>query len=236
MNLGDLRFAVRTQLDLDETDLPNALLDLYLQEGFDRIVALENRWPSYEATWAVTSDANGLILMPADALEIDTVIGPYGPLKPITQREADSYFGQAVATGAQPLYFTRSATGIQVWPMQTTALAGLLRGYRRPGDWRAGGAGAAVDADSRLHYPIVHYACSLAMAQQEDEVLEVTYLNRFRESVSIAREAVMRPWAGEPMILNGNQSLGYRREPRLHIDLPNTIIEEFDGTVEGGTP
>ena len=57
---------------------------------------------------------------------------------------------------------------------------------------------AEVDADARLHLPICWYACSLGYAQQEDEVLEATYLNRFREAATIAHDSVMRPWSGQP--------------------------------------
>ena len=76
-------------------------------------------------------------------------------------------------------------------------------GFRKPSDWIAGGASSDVDADERLHLPIAWYACSVGYAQQEDEVLEVTYQNRFRESVSIVQAAIMRPWTGGPKILNG---------------------------------
>ena len=61
---------------------------------------------------------------------------------------------------------------------------------------RRQGASAEVDADIRLHLPIVWYACSLGYAQQEDEVLEATYMNRYHEAVQIAHDSVMRPWTG----------------------------------------
>ena len=48
MNLEGIRLAVRTQLDLDETDLPDLLLDLYVQEGYDRMIDMEARWPFFE--------------------------------------------------------------------------------------------------------------------------------------------------------------------------------------------
>ena len=41
MNLQGMRDYVRAQLDLDDTDLPDVLLDGYIQEGYDRVLALE---------------------------------------------------------------------------------------------------------------------------------------------------------------------------------------------------
>ena len=53
MNLQELRDYVRTQLDVDEEELPNPLLDAYFSEGFERTIALEVRWPFYETRWDV---------------------------------------------------------------------------------------------------------------------------------------------------------------------------------------
>jgi hypothetical protein len=72
------------------------------------------------------------------------------------------------------------------------------QGFRMGADWVAAGAGSECDADPQLHIPICWYAASLGYAQQEDEVLEQTYLNRFKESSALARDAIMRGWSGQP--------------------------------------
>ena len=54
MNLQQLRDYIRVQLDMDEEELPNALLDSYLSEGFLRTISMEVRWPFYEKRWNIT--------------------------------------------------------------------------------------------------------------------------------------------------------------------------------------
>ena len=72
-------------------------------------------------------------------------------------------------------------------------------GFRTPADWIAQGASGEVDADVRLHLPIVWYACSLGYAQQEDEVLGADLPEPVPGVGSaIARDVVMRVWTGQP--------------------------------------
>ena len=55
MNLADVRTMVRDISDLDTVDLPNALLDTFVKEAFQRIVALERRWPFFQETYTVNT-------------------------------------------------------------------------------------------------------------------------------------------------------------------------------------
>jgi hypothetical protein len=64
----NIRDNVRTQLDLDEDDLPNALVDLYIDEAFERTIALENRWPFYESSWDATVPAD------TESVELDVTV------------------------------------------------------------------------------------------------------------------------------------------------------------------
>ena len=49
---------VRDISDLDTVDLPNSLLDTFIKEAFQRIVALERRWPFYQETYTLNTVAN----------------------------------------------------------------------------------------------------------------------------------------------------------------------------------
>ena len=53
MTLADLREYVRTQTQTTSAELPNTTVDIYLQEAFDRTIAMENQWPFFEETWAL---------------------------------------------------------------------------------------------------------------------------------------------------------------------------------------
>lgn len=197
MNLDEVRSFVRTQLDLDPTDLPDTLLDVYVQDGFDRTIAIEQRWPFYESLWTATIGVDGKGTMPVDARVIEELIGVGGRvLMHVDFRYAAEWFGTTTPVG-NPQYWTTINRQLRVWPAPSSPQDLSAHGYRMSADWIRDGASAEVDADRRLHIPVCWYACSLGYAQQEDEVLEGTYLGRFKESASIAREAIMRPWSGQ---------------------------------------
>lgn len=201
MNLNDLRAFVRTQLDLDETDLPDLLLDRYLQEGYDRIIALETRWPFFETVWFFTTSADGTIILTPDVEVIESLLASDGHrLVRVDSRWAEDRYYSTTGTAGTWSQINRT---VHLHPRPAMGQVMYARGFRKSSDWIAGGASSDVDADERLHLPIAWYACSVGYAQQEDEVLEVTYQNRFRESVSIVQAAIMRPWTGGPKVLNG---------------------------------
>lgn len=195
MNLQQMRDLVRTQLDLDDTDLPDALLDVYIQEGYDRVLELEQRWPFFEERWTLNIPPDGESVMPIEARFIEMLVTPQGRILPrVPARLAVMSYPPGNTTAGIPACWTRINRSVVVSPPPGDVLILTVLGFRMGSDWiGAGGASAECDCDRRLHIPICWYACSLGYAQQEDEVLEVTYLNRFKESSAQAREAIMRP-------------------------------------------
>src|SRR5262245_6608483 len=69
MDVQALRDYVRNHLDVDEEELPNLLLNVYLQDGFEKTASFDNRWPRKEKTWAASKviDAE-TVTMPSDLL------------------------------------------------------------------------------------------------------------------------------------------------------------------------
>lgn len=189
-----MRDLVRTQLDLDDTDLPDVLLDAYIQEGYDRVLELEQRWPFFESEWDVNfTDGKGT--MPVDSRHIEMMITSDGRLLPrISSRLAVMSFPPGNTQSGNPGYWTRLNRSLRLLPAPSVLTTIQATGYRMGSDWIAVvGASGECDCDRRLHIPICWYACSLGYAQQEDEVLEATYLNRFKESSAQARDIIMRP-------------------------------------------
>jgi len=203
MNLSDLRAAVYSQVDLQEDDLPTTLVDLYLQEGFQRTVQREQRWPSYETAWAVTTDSLTPAVgdFPSDIAGLVEVLdSDYRPLAHLGHSQARASFRDS--TG-EARYFSVWAQQVYLWPAPTAAATFELRGWRLPTVFNVSDpAGTIPDCDTRLHLPLVHYACSRVMAQQEDEILENTYLDSWNRGVEMARADIMRPMHDEPLILN----------------------------------
>lgn len=193
-----MRDLVRGQLDLDDTDLPDVLLDNYVQEGYDRVLELEQRWPFFETQWTLDVAADGSTVMPDDARMIEMMISPDGRLlRRIPPRLSVLSFPPGHSSNGNPGFWSRLNRQIFIRPAPGAITVLTVYGYRMGSTWISI-AGAECDCDRRLHIPICWYACSLGYAQQEDEVLEATYLNRFKEGTAVARDAIMRPNSAQP--------------------------------------
>jgi len=203
MNLSEIRDAVRTQMDLDEDDLSNATLDMYIREGYNRTIQLERRWPFFESSWSVTSSGSS-VSVPSTLAGIASIRDTEENIRLIqigSELAEDKFYGNS--SNGLPQYFSWWGSNITLYPTPTTDRDYTIRGWRKPTDWVSAGAATEVDADERLHIPLFHYACSLAYAQLEDPELENTYMRRWAATAEQAHEDIMRPQHHEPLVYNG---------------------------------
>lgn len=205
--LGELRTYVRVQTETTASELPDATIDRFLREGFNRTIAAETTWPFYEENWVVTQTAgNAYATLPTDVGIILALKDPSNQnfrLNMLSYEEAeDQYFRGEVSGTASEFSIWKSI--IYFWPSVTfdTDREYQLRGYRTPADWLTGATTSTEpDADSRLHLPLAHYAIALAYAQQEDLELEQQYMRRWQSDVEMARKAIMDPRHQRPVIM-----------------------------------
>lgn len=211
MNLETLREYIRMQLDMDAEELPNAMLDAYLSEAYSRMISMENAWPFFEQRWEVARVGDPDVALPADCdpAGIYSVIDADSGMRlvQVSNEQAEDNFAH-IATVTVPVYYSIWGGLLRMWPDPGIDRALHLRGYRYPINWMAGGAGAEVDADPRLHISLAHYAIALSYAQQEDEVLEDTYMKRFTAGFAAAHAAICNPRHHRPLIYAGGLPLG----------------------------
>lgn len=210
MNLTELTNYVWSQTDTSEYDLPAATIASYIDEAFQRTIAAENRWPFYEKSWELTVfEGNAWANLDAE-VSVPGIMSltsqRYGyKLQQIDQTEGELRFGSDLETpGDNYVMYSIWERRANFWP-RTAASENLkfdLRGYRHPTFTFA--SSGEVDADERLHKPLAHYAVALAYAQQEDEVLERTYMERWQKDVEMARRAIMDAPKNRPVIMHGN--------------------------------
>jgi hypothetical protein len=208
MNLAQLRDYIRVQLDMDAEELPNALLESYLQEAFTRTISMEVRWPFYETRWIFEATSDGILLTPeVDPIGIDAVVdstNSYRLIQIANEMAEDRFVGMA-ATSANPTYYSIFGSHLVLWPTPPADFARSynVRGHRLSTDWMATGASAVPDCDVRLHQLLAHYAIALCYAQQEDEVLEDTYMKRWQQMYQTAHSAICNPRHHRPLVFNG---------------------------------
>lgn len=227
MNLQFLRDYIRTQLDMDEEELPNALLDSYLDEAYNRTVSMETRWPFFEAYFEVAQTPDfGAIVLPAEcnvnqiASVVDADTGKR--LVQIGNEAAEDGFNATNKAAGAAAYYSVWGNMIHLWPRVAVEIEVHLfvRGYRNPTNWIALGASGEVDADPRLHILLAHYAIALCYAQQEDEVLEDVYMKRWQMSFAAARAAICAPRHHRPLVFNSGLGVGSPPSPEPIWNLP----------------
>lgn len=210
MDVNGLKSYVREQLDVDAEELPDSLLNIYLQEAFDRTMAFDNLWPRNESSWQIsTSPDTYTASLPPD-LNLPSLTSAYitgassHPLLIIDQKTGEDWFGYT-NDGAQvdPTYCSVWQGQLHLWPTpaldQTIDIA--IRGYRQP-VW-SNGASDIPDLDPRIHVTLAYFAIALAYAQQEDEVLEGVYMARWDRDLRQQLRAILDPIHSRPLVLGG---------------------------------
>ena len=212
MDVGALRAYVRNHLEVDEEELPDTLLNPYLQDGFERTVALDNRWPRNEKVWNASKVVDATTITLADDVLIPSILSVIHAnnqrLTYITQENVEDLFAQntAVTTGS-PVYWTTWDRDMVLWPHPEPSVAYdiTIRGYRQP-VWNDSSS-TIPDVDPRLHPALAYYAMALAYAAQEDEILEGVYMARWERDVRAFMRAILDPPRHRPLVLNGGPAV-----------------------------
>lgn len=218
MDVQGLRNYVRAQLEVDDEELPDTLLNIYLQEAFDRTMAATNRWPRNEFVWPVSKIAGqNFITLPPDLnlpsiISIVSVADGY-PLVIIPFEQGEQSFApvryEEVTSGVnKPLYASVWSGKLYLWPQLATDATYdvVLRGHRQP-VW-TNGASDLPDLDERLHVTLSYYAMALAYAAQEDEILEGVYMARWDRDLQNQLRAIQEPIHNHPLVMHGGAPVG----------------------------
>jgi|SRR5262252_4381207 len=214
MDVQTLKAFIREHLEMDDEELPDTLLNLYLQEAFDRTMAADNRWPRYEKTWTVSKvPGSDSISLPAD-LNIPSILSVINAadgyrIVAINHENAEDLFAPTsmIGTGA-PIYFSLWDNKLWLWPNLDPTLSAdfQLRAYRQP-VW-TNAASDIPDLDQRLHMTLSWFAISLVYAQQEDDVLEGQYLARWDRDLRQQMKMIFEPVHHRPLVLHGGAPIG----------------------------
>ena len=207
MDVRGLRNYVRNHLEVDDEELPDDLLNIYLQDAFEQTVARDNRWPRYEKTWTVSKGIDSVsATLPDDLLisSIMSVLNGIHQLVYVTQENAEALFSQAAPpTVGTPVYYSVWGRQLNLWPNPgvDATYDMVVRGYRQP-VWNNEASGIP-DLDERLHPAICYYAMSLCYSAQEDEILEGVHLARWDRDVAALMRSIKDPARNRPLVMNG---------------------------------
>lgn len=214
MNAASLREAVRDITDLDSDDLPDALLDLYIRDGYYRILDLEKRWPFLEKsfTFSTITEQRAYVIenFTSDPIAqvvsiVDNTSTGYR-LQMIGYDEGERTYSGSYDTSGDPLFYAVWEGRIHLFPKPNNARLLQVRAYREPTDWIT--LEGDVDAAPNLHFPLVYYAAARVYQRLEDTVMADAYKRSFDEGVALARQNITQPTSHTPLRLNSGPTNG----------------------------
>lgn len=220
MNRVDIRSTVREITELTSDDVSDTVIDLYARDGFERIINLERRWPSYEMSATLTTVANTQTYTVAS---VDATFREIVSLWETTQGERLDLIGHETAEAAwlptstgRPECFSKWEDTLYLWPKPSSVYTYTARGYRKPISWWENDA-TEIDIDERLHMAVVYFVISRLYQLQEDPELSGFYAQTFAEAVTSAHRDIMRPPSARPLVLSSGPFNGRRKTWRSRL-------------------
>ena len=207
LNLQQIRDYVRGHLDIDTEDLPDVVLDIFIQEGSNRIDRAEKRWPFRAARWTYSTvaatDEVPFTSIGTGVREIKAIKGPRWNLTWVGTDLADWAWPENTTQSSEPTHFYVEDGTLYLFPVPDGAYTLQVRGYATQTDWIAAGAGAEPDFPSELHNTVALWALAKAYAQQDDPEMAQLYERQFADELNLYRRMLNDTPAPQPLVLNG---------------------------------
>ena len=211
ITLTTLRAQVRDMADLDETDLPNRLIDQFAREGFQRIYALERRWPILQETYTFNTVANQreyTISTIGDIREIISIVDTStqgARLTLIDYNQAEETWLGNLDVASRPYFFSFWDKKIQLWAKPDIVYSMTVRAFRNPVYTWLSNVNESIDLDEFFHAILPYFVLARVYQRQEDAQLAAMYLGTFEEGVAIAKRDLMKASSAQPVIMSGGK-------------------------------
>lgn len=211
ITLTTLRDQVRDMADLDETDLSNALIDQFAREGFQRIYALERRWPILQESYTLNTIANRreyTISSIGDIREIISVVDTSAMgarLTLIDYNQAEETWLGNLDVASRPYFYSFWNNKIQFWAKPDGIYPITIRAFRNPLYTWLDDTSEEIDLDEWFHAILPYFVLARVYQRQEDEELATMYMKSFEEGVAFARRDLMKASSAQPVVMSGGK-------------------------------
>lgn len=211
ITLTQLRAQVRNMVDLDETDLPDSIVDQFAREGFQRIYALERRWPILQETYTFNTVANQreyTISTIGDIREIISVVDTSSQgarLNLIDYNEAEGIWLGNLDVASRPYFYSFWDKKLQLWAKPDIVYPMTVRAFRNPVYTWLSNVNEAIDLDEWFHAILPYFIIARVYQRQEDSDLSAMYMRSFDEGVAFARRDLMKASSAQPVVMSGGK-------------------------------
>tara|TARA_R110002126_G_scaffold143371_2_gene289567 strand:- start:483 stop:1178 length:696 start_codon:yes stop_codon:yes gene_type:complete len=211
MSLADVRTMVRDISDLDTTDVPNSIIDNAVKEAFQRIVALERRYPKYQESYTFNTVANQrpyTISTIGDIREIISLVDTSSAgarLTMIPYDNAEEIWLGNTDTASRPYFYAMWDGALHLYPKPDAVYSITVRAYRNPVYTWLTNTSQAIDLDEWFHILLAYFALARVYQRQEDPELSAMYMRSFEEGVAMARRDLMKTPSARPLLMSGGR-------------------------------
>ena len=211
ITLTTLRSQVRDMADLDETDLSNAVIDQFAREGFQRIYALERRWPILQETYTFNTVANQrayTISTIGDIREIISVVDTStqgARLSLIDYNDAEQIWLGNLDVASRPYFYAFWDKQILLWAKPDIVYPMTVRAFRNPVYTWLSDITETIDLDEFFHAILPYFVLARVYQRQEDSDLSNMYMKSFEEGVAFARRDLMKASSAQPVIMSAGK-------------------------------
>ena len=228
LTLAQMRTFVGELSDLDigfdeNDDISTDLVDGFIKEGFQKIVALSQRYPYYQATYGFSTIENqrgysnfGRILPSVTSVNITDIQQIIAVVNNTNNGNAMVYLDQArcesiwVGTSDQadiPAYFSIWANQLNLWPKPNDIYSITIRGYRVPSLTWLSDENLSIDIDPQMQLPLINYVMARIFQFQEDPEMAREYMSSFEKAVAIIQGQLTAPSSNRQLIMSGGLQL-----------------------------
>ena len=229
LTLSQMRDFVGELSDLDigfdeNDDISTDLVNGFIKEGFQKIVALSQRYPYYQASYLIYTVANQRSYTsfsrqnptPVTNVGISTIQQIISVVNNTDQGNALVYIDQARAesiwVGTQdiaeiPAYFSIWGNQLNLWPKPDDVYTLTVRGYRKPYLTWFSDENEAIDIDPQMQLPLINYVMARIFQFQEDPEMSNEYMRSFEKAVAIIQGQLTAPSSNRQLIMSGGLQL-----------------------------
>jgi hypothetical protein len=211
ITLATLRLQVRNMADLDTEDLPDTLIDQFAREGFQRIYALERRWPYLQETYTFNTVVNQreyTVSNIGDIREIISVLDTSSSgarLTLIPYDNAEEIWLGNTDVPSRPYFYSFWDKKLQLWAKPDAVYPMTVRAFRNPVYTWLTDVNETIDLDEWFHALLPYFVLGRVYQRQEDAQLSQMYLNSFEQGVGLARRDLMKASSAQPVVMSGGR-------------------------------
>ena len=211
ITLTTLRSQVRDMSDLDSTDLSDSVIDQFAREGFQRIYALERRWPILQESYTFNTVANQreyAISTIGDIREIISVVDTSAQgarLTLIDYNDAEGIWLGNLDTASRPYFYSFWNQKLLLWAKPDIVYPISVRAFRNPVYTWLDDPEEDIDLDEWFHAILPYFVLARVYQRQEDSDLSAMYMRSFDEGVAFARRDLMKASSAQPVVMSGGR-------------------------------